>query len=282
MRSLSSAVLFLVALSTAACATELQDEPGSARSSSLTTTTTYLEVDGATVPVTVTSGVGMPGFVRPGRPNDPITLAVPMGSPIKDWIESSLSMNYQRKSGEIVSADAYGHIVERLAFDGALITEVGFPAVDGAAKDPAYMTVKFEPTYTRYKREGGTVSGPTNEAQKSWNPANFRISISGIDAVASSVDAMKMTAKEPGKLEIPNLEVTFVSEVPELFRWHEDFVIEGNNEQGKEKTGLIEFLSANREAVLRLLCVRLGIRAVSTTDGRTTAQMYCDELAAAP
>ena len=42
----------------------------------------------------------------------------------------------------------------RRTFTGALITEVTFPALDGAAKEPAYLTVKFAVESMKIEKSG--------------------------------------------------------------------------------------------------------------------------------
>lgn len=94
-------------------------------------------------------------------------------------------------------------------------------------------------------------------------------------------------AKEPTKLEIPNLKVT-MNEVDSdgFFAWHEDFVIKGNNSDDKEKTGSIVFLDPTRKQALLTIDLRnLGIfRAAKTNNAdkiaTVTAEMYCENIQA--
>jgi hypothetical protein len=61
-------------------------------------------------------------------------------------------------------------------FQDGLITEIGFPACDGAARDAAKMTVQFAPEVVRTKRLGAAA-----ESQRTWLPRNFRIVVEGLD-----------------------------------------------------------------------------------------------------
>src|SRR5262245_4549649 len=56
-----------------------------------------------------------------------------MGQPVKDWIHASLSGSPMRKSGEIRVADRNRKVTQVIEFSDALLTEIGFPALDAAA-----------------------------------------------------------------------------------------------------------------------------------------------------
>jgi hypothetical protein len=77
-----------------------------------------------------------------------------------------------------------GQIVSRLTFTNALITEIGFPALDAASKDAAKMTIKLSPEYTRYTvtSSGEVIPKPDSQAQKKWLSSNFRLRIDGLAA----------------------------------------------------------------------------------------------------
>ena len=65
-------------------------------------------------------------------------------------------------------------------FSNALITETTIPAMDGSAKETAYLTIKFQPEVVQYKKAAGKVSGEIGKSeQKSWLPSNFRLDIAG-------------------------------------------------------------------------------------------------------
>jgi len=227
-----------------------------------------------------------------------------MSKAIYDWIQASWAMNYQRKNGAIVACDYKLDAKSQREFFNALITETGIPACDGASKEPAYLTLKLAPEYTRNTKASGKASGEYGKnEQKLWLPQNFRLSIDGLDCTkVAKVDAftVKQTAvtddigdardylKEPGKLEFPNLKIT-MSEVASQtwWDWHEDFVIKGNNDEGREKGGTIEFLSPNRQDVLLTIkFFNLGIfkmgsdKMDANADAikRCSAELYCERM----
>src|SRR5262249_1599439 len=87
-----------------------------------------------------------------------------------EWIKAATDSQYERKNGQIVTCDENFKPMSALDFGNAIITEVGFPALDAASKDAAKMTIKVRPEWTRINaRPGGNVSGMTNtKAQKKW------------------------------------------------------------------------------------------------------------------
>jgi hypothetical protein len=227
-----------------------------------------------------------------------------MSKAVYDWIAASWMMNYQRKNGAVIACDYKLDAKSQREFFNALITETGIPACDGASKEPAYLTLKYAPEYTRYTKASGKASGEFGKnEQKLFLPQNFRLTIDGLDCTkVAKVDAftVKQTAvtddigdsrdylKEPGKLEFPNLKVT-MSEVSAQtwYDWHEDFVIKGNNDEGREKSGVLEFLSPNRQDVIfTVKFFNLGIFKISTDKSeanadaikRVSGELYCERM----
>jgi phage tail-like protein len=223
-----------------------------------------------------------------------------------EWIGASLAHTYQRKDGAVVSVDQNLKEVARLAFFNALITEVTFPALDAASKDPAALTVTVAPEYARTnKGSGAKVSGSQGaKAQKKWLPSNFRLQIDGVDCkkvnaiealtikqkvVESPVGETRDYVKEPARLEIGDLVVTVAeSGATDFIAWHDDFVVKGNNGEAAEKTGKLELLTPDlKTALFTLDFAGLGIfklrREPQAGGGgdsvaRLRASIYCEEL----
>jgi phage tail-like protein len=243
-----------------------------------------------------------------GKPkyND-ITMSVgfSMTKPIFEWIKASWQGNYQRKKGAITACNHKLEAMNVREFYEALVTETTIPAMDGGSKEPAYMTLKFAPEWIRFKKgDNKKVTGETGKGeQKAWLPSNFRLEIPGLDckkvnkfdaftvkqsAVEDAVGDTRDQAKEPGKLEFPNIKITLSETTVETWQaWHEDFVVRGNNSQDKEKTGSLIFLSSNREKELgRVNFFNLGIFKLSPEKSeanadqikRVTAELYCERM----
>ncbi len=235
-----------------------------------------------------------------------INCGTEMSKGFYDWLQVTVDQKYQRKNGAIVTADSNLKEVSRLNFYNALITEIGFPALDAGSKDAAKMTVKITPEYTDRAASGGASSvksGLGQSAQKKWLPSNFRLTIDGLDCtrvnkigaitlrqhmVDNAVGELRDSQKEPAYLEVPNLVVTLAeSHAQEFYDWHQDFVIKGNNGDDKERNGALEYLTPNLKDVLFTLTFKhLGIfklcpekvEAGGEAIRRVCAEMYCEGM----
>jgi phage tail-like protein len=244
-----------------------------------------------------------------GQPKyEDITLQIGMNmnKSVYEWIASIMTMNYQRKNGAIIYCDYNLNATKRLEFNNALITEVTFPACDGANKEPAYITLKIAPEYIRNTAASGKLTGGYGKIdQKVWLPSNFRFNIDNLGTANNKVNkveaiTIKQTVvtddigdardylKEPGKLEFPNIVIT-VAEVTAqpLVDWHKSFVIEGNNDELQERSGYLELLSPNRQQVfIRLDFKNVGIfrqvpdkiEANADAIKRLKAEFYCERM----
>jgi hypothetical protein len=230
-----------------------------------------------------------------------LTIGFEMVQDVYDWIAASWSMNYARKDGSIVATDANLQAKSERQFYHALITEVTIPALDGAAKDPAFLTVKFSPEYTREVKAAGKLIVPKPVAQKRFLPSNFRLEIDGVDCTkVSKIGSftVKQTVStddigdardqltERGKVEFPNLRITLSEAGAQTWvDWFEDFVIKGNNDESKEKSGRIVFLSPDRKQELgRVELHNLGIFSLrhqapaADAVARVVAELYCERM----
>ena len=202
-----------------------------------------------------------------------------MDPSVYEWIAQSWKLNYQRKDGSVVAMDYSLTPKSERQFMQALLTETTIPAMDGSSKEPAYLTVKFAPEIIRDAAPTGQKTdyaqyGKTE--QKMFLPCNFKLEIDGIDcSKVTKVDSftVKQTAvtddigeahdylKEPGKLEFPTLKILVPETAAQGFvEWHKSFVIEGNNDETREKSGMLTLLSPNlQSALLRIKFFNLGI-----------------------
>lgn len=233
-----------------------------------------------------------------------IQIGFSMTKAIYDWIAASWMMNYQRKNGAVVACDYKLDAKTQREFFNALITETTLPACDGSSKEPAYLTIKFAPEYTRYSKASGKATGEYGKnEQKMWLPSNFRLEIDGLDcSKVNKVDSftIKQTVQqdaigdardyaiEPGKLEFPNLKISMAEVTSDSWwQWHKDFVIDGNNDESREKSGRLVFLSPNRQTELaEVKFSNLGIfkinadKAEANNDSikRVSAELYCEKM----
>ena len=237
-----------------------------------------------------------------------VTCGAGMNRSFYQWIEKSFGMNAERKHGAIVAADYNFKERSRLTFHNGLITEVTMPALDAGAKDPARLTVKITPEYTRQTmtRSGPTLGGSgIYEKVKHWLPSNFRLWIRGLElpcSRVSKIDAISFKQKivespinesrdfdrEPAAVEVSNLVITVPeSHAEPLYQWFEDFAIRGNNSNDDEKDGHLEYLSPNtRDEYFRISMGNIGIfkltadklEAGGETIRRVKAELYVETM----
>jgi hypothetical protein len=233
-----------------------------------------------------------------------------MPKPLFDWVNSALNMTPARKNGAIITADFNRKEQSRLQFNNALITEISFPACDASSKERDYLTIKLAPELTTpLAGKGADMSGMLNlkASQKGWLPAYFKLSIPGIDcSKVSKIDAFTIKqkatqdalgqardfAKEPGKLEFPNLAISVAEAgAGTFYSWFQDMVLKGNSGEQNERVGTLELLDPGMKSVLLTVTFHhLGIfafapeNATSSTDAikRVKVEMYCEQITLSP
>jgi SAM-dependent methyltransferase len=220
-----------------------------------------------------------------------------------EWIKASFDLKSSRQNGAVVMTGPSGQAESRLEFYNSLITEVGFPALDASSKEACALTIKFAPEFTKYIKGSGEPKIAASAAQRPWLRSNFRLQIAGLDCTkVNKIDGLTVRPvlvqlpvgesrsyqQEPSHLEVPNLVVTLPDAAAQSFYdWHEDFVIKGNNDKSREKSGALEFLAPNLQDVLfKLTLSNLGIfslKSVPSGTGIATirqvqAEMYCEQI----
>jgi hypothetical protein len=194
-----------------------------------------------------------------------MTLSLPLAGSLADWIEATLAGDLDRRDGAIVAMDAQYKEMWRREFSSALITEVQFPALDGAGKDSAFLTIKLQPEYTTRAKGSGAKLGAA-KASKKWLSSNFRLTLGGLDcSQVTKIDSLTIKrempedelgdvrnyANVPGDFDVSDLVVTLPEAYAQDFvDWHEDFVVKGNCSDGDELKGKLELLAPDLTEVL--------------------------------
>jgi len=216
------------------------------------------------------------------------------------WIAESWNGQAKPRDGAIVETDAKLAPQARREFRHALITETTIPTLDAASKAPAQLTVKLAPEEITRKKAGGAGGQKVGARQKQWLASNFRLELDGLETkTVSKIDAftvkqtiaaddvgdVRISRREPGKLEFPNLRVTFgQASLQPWTDWFDDFVVKGENGDDKEKNGAIVFLDATLKQELgRVELKNVGIFALrrqpSTEQvARVTAELYVESM----
>ncbi|MCU1280194.1 MAG: hypothetical protein JWM53_3740 [bacterium] len=195
-----------------------------------------------------------------------INVGAAMSPPFWKWVASSLEGKPQRRNGALVGYDFDFHERSRRSFRDGLIAEIGFPALDAASKSSATLAIKITPEFVEYKKgDGGQLTGGQAQdqmtKQKRWLTSNFRFRLDRFknsDAMRSvkveaftvkqnvidnAVGSEKWARKAVGRLELPQIVVTFPeSQMEEWMKWWDDTVAKGNR-KGQYTHGLITYLA---------------------------------------
>ena len=185
--------------------------------------------------------------------------------------------------GALRILDFDGKERERATFTNALITEIGFPKLDGASRDAFQLTVRITPEHVQRERGSGASMRPSTRGKQAL-VSNFSVSLDGLDL--SRVAHVGPLTIRPQ--EIPNLELSLAEAGSEsLVDWHRKLVIDGNNSDADEKAGSIALLDpALRDTLLQVDLTGVGIYSLERTTAaggtdaisRLTARMYCEEM----
>lgn len=234
-----------------------------------------------------------------------INIGMSMGGNLYNWIKASMDNAHMRKNGYVAAANFDKKAMAYRHFRDALITEITIPAMDASSKDSAYFTVKFDAEEITYQDgDGADLKGTVNTKQKKWLNSNFRLrlgdlpcsKVSKIDAITlkqgivqDDVGEFRIATKEPTKMEVPNMKVTFsAADVKPWAQWFENFVIKGLNTDSDELVGAIEFLDPSGKDVLGSLELQqVGIFSLNAEkleagkDGihRYVAEFYVERMA---
>ena len=227
-----------------------------------------------------------------------------MSKDLYDWIDASWQLKPTRHNGSLVEVGADGKPREERIFRDALISETAFPALDGASKDPAFLTVRLLPEEVVFEKASSTKVPAKPKAQKQFMAANFRFELGDLPCSrVSKVDPFtvrqtisvttagrrRIATKEPSGIETPNLRVTFsAADLPKWSAWFDEFVLKGSNDDQHELSGAIVLLAPDlKQELARVELQQVGIFALrrqpAETAGReqaarAVADLYCERM----
>lgn len=218
-----------------------------------------------------------------GKPQyDDITITVGMAMSPKfwGWVKASLDNEPQRRNGALVGYDFSFCERTRRSFYGALISEIGFPALDASSKSNAALNIKITPERMDFKKgDGSKLSGGEAQnqvsKQKLWLTSNFRFELDKFrgdpnlrnvkieaftvkqNVIANPVGNDLDTRREVGRLELPQIVVTIPeSSVEPWMKWYDDAIARGNRAD-QYATGFISYFSSD-QAQTELMRIELA------------------------
>jgi hypothetical protein len=236
-----------------------------------------------------------------------LTCGPGMSKAFYGWIKDTTDSKPLPKNGAILVLDFDSKERSRMTFQQGLLSEIAFPALDGASKDAAKMTIKIAPQSTRLTGATPSATGiakPDLSKTKAWHTSNFRLRIQGLEDACTRVNRIeplvvkqvvqnilsgdKRTQSLPGLLEFSNLVITLPeADAGPFYAWYDDFVIKGNQGDAKERQGVLELLDPTlKEVLLSVTLHHLGIfnfapeslDASSEKIRRVRVDMYCEAI----
>jgi hypothetical protein len=247
---------------------------------------------------------------RPGPVRfEDIVIQVPLGGNPKsltNWMMETLTKGPIPRNGAILYADFNNTEIRRLEFFNALLTEVSFPALDGASKDAASITLRITPQTTHVSEgKGKALQAPGNKSKPALR-SNFRFNVQGLEnackriAQVGSIVGKRPMAKvaagqekfrQPGSgfsgvLDCSTISLTLpVADAGPFYAWFDDVALKGN--PAGERAGLLEWLSRDLNTVMgSLLFGGLGIVRIvhDSTEANSDKiqtihlEMYCETI----
>ena len=210
-----------------------------------------------------------------------VTVGMAMSPAFWKWVKASLDNKPERRSGALVGYDFDNQERSRRTFTNALISEVGFPALDASSKNQGLLSIKISPEKLEYKegdRSPLLLAQALNESvkQKMWVTSNFQISLDRFKGDESlrkaKVEAFTIKQniidnpvggeleprKEVGRLELPQIQISFAeSHAKNWMAWYDRSVVKGNY---SETPGALHFLASDMsQELMRLELDGVGI-----------------------
>jgi hypothetical protein len=213
-------------------------------------------------------------------------LGLAMPDTLFDWIAAAWAAGDQPKDGALLAVDHQLAIKSERQFTAARIAATTVPALDAASKAALPLSLRLKPASITLAPGAGKL--PLGKAkQRLWQAANFRLTVDGLDCTkVSRIDSFTVPGAVGGKVDFPVLAVTLAAASAATWAaWFDDFVVDGNNGDGAEKSGQIAFLLPDLKTVLaRIELQGLGIFRLDTAPGgpnqmpRLTAGLYCERM----
>jgi hypothetical protein len=214
-----------------------------------------------------------------GYTNLQFKLGLQFGTPILNWVNAALKGEPMTKSGTLIELDDKNRAKSYLDFANGAIANFVVPGFDGASNTAS--TFSLEAAITKATiRPGDMASVSLPSRQKPFLASNFRLKIDGLSTARVRLIAPLSFRRTDRGIVPTDLVVTFPSADVDPWRaWVDDFIVQGNNGQDKEKQGAIEVMAPDLAEVLATLTIKqIGILELSPTDDTSAryhrASMY--------
>ena len=186
------------------------------------------------------------------------------------------------RGGSVAVVGAGGSPGFSVAFSGARLSAVTFPALDGASKEAALMSAEFGARQVRWG-EGGGASVQAPDKSKEWLQSSFRVEIGDLPCErVARVDAFTWTCAADGTVTVPDIRL--VISRADLAAWDEAarrWFVDREYRDKHEMDGRITLLSANGQDELASIELgNVGLKRFSHDDlgGAFAVLLYVEKL----
>ena len=232
------------------------------------------------------------------------TVGMGMGQALYDWIKQSFNTGSTPRNGRLVSGDINFKAQSVRDFEGALITEVVVPKLDGASKDAAYFDITFDAERVRWSNgQGEDIRPQASPKQKAWLCSNFRVVLGNLPCSrVASVDSFSwkcavatersVLVREPikrsAKVTVPDLKLKVsMADLPLWAEAAKKWFVDGQHLDTDEMDGRIVFLGPDlKEKLGEIGLKHVGFKKFSTDDedagaaktARFTVELYVENM----
>lgn len=202
------------------------------------------------------------------------------GVELAKWIQDNLGGESWGRDGSIVILDANYKETRRINFTRGRLMEIGLPTLAANSTEPFAMTLRIGTETSQIGKAGGQSYPVAALGAKAAMSRNFKIDIPGVDTRrVSMVEAItlkrKVTSEGVGeardlyglaaRFEVSDLVLSLANiNTAGIEAWHQDFVVNGNNDDSREREGNLYLMSQDLKTALLTISLRhLGIRGLS-------------------
>lgn len=194
-------------------------------------------------------------------------LGLEIGTPILNWVNAALKGNPVTKNGTLIELDNQNRAKSYLDFTNGAIGEFAVPGFDtSSTSGNAFTLMASIKKSTLRPGDNAPVQMPSQP--KPFFASDFRLKIDGLPTtMVRWIAPLSFTRTSPGIVPT-DLIVTFADRDVDPWRvWADDFIVKGNNAQGKEKQGALEVMAPNFAEILATLTIKqIGILELAPTD----------------
>jgi hypothetical protein len=213
------------------------------------------------------------------------------------WIRDAWFGNPARDRVALDALDSGSTESRSLELSHARIREVVLPALDAVSRDKRCLSLRIAPRGVRRIKRPMPLAD-FDRRERDFLAHNFSVEIDGLDCKGVlAVDSLSVQTRFPeggsgrrGLLVFPHIHLHVEEQRADPFEeWFEDFIIRGNNDDDKERTGTITYFDPFLTDPLAVLQLHhLGIFCIAdeppagTGPRQVRVDLYCERMELSP